>query len=67
MIILEGHLVVSGHHFERLFFPTPIFKHLTWSLEEVSFDVVTGKSADASSGADKVHHVTELVEEGHHL
>ena len=61
------HLVVSRHHFERLFFPTPIFKHLTWGLEEVSLDMVAGKSADASSGANKVHYVTELVKEGHHL
>ena len=58
---------MSRHHLERLFFPAPVLQHLAGSLDEVPLHAGAGKPLGVGSGADEVHHVTELVEERLHL
>jgi hypothetical protein len=44
--------------------PDPVFKHLRWHFNEVTFDLGTRHRSEITFGTQVVHHVTKFMEKG---
>lgn len=56
-------LVMFGHLFQNTFVVNPVFHHLTWHLDEISFNRGSRKSVKVCFRAHGMHNMSKFMEE----